>query len=78
VPRRPSPATVRADVRDEQIVRLYARGHTAAEIADGLGCSPNLVYSVSSVGALPGAPGLPATVSARRPRSSLTSTGTAA
>jgi hypothetical protein len=44
----------------------------------GWAVAPTWCISVSSVGALPGAPGLPATVSARRPRSSLTSTGTAA
>jgi transposase len=44
VPPRPSPATTRADVRDDQIVRLYEQGHTAAEIADHLGCSTSLVY----------------------------------
>ena len=44
VPRRPSPATIRGDVRDDEIARLYTRGHTAAEIAVQLGCSTSLVY----------------------------------
>jgi transposase-like protein len=45
VPRRPSPATLRADIDDGEIIRLYTKqGHTAAEIAEQLGCSANLVY----------------------------------
>jgi transposase len=45
VPRRPSPATFRADIDDGEIVRLFTQeGHTAAEIAEHLGCSPSLVY----------------------------------
>jgi transposase len=45
VPRRPSPAAARNDIRDDQIVRLYTRtGYTAAEIAERLGCSTSLVY----------------------------------
>jgi transposase len=44
VPRRPSPAAIRADVFDDQIIRLYTWGHTATEIADRLGCSTSLVY----------------------------------
>ena len=44
VPRRPSPATSRADVSDDEIIRLYEHGHTAEEIAGRLGCSTSLVY----------------------------------
>jgi DNA-binding CsgD family transcriptional regulator len=45
VPRRPSPATLRADIDDGEIIRLYTqRGHTATEIAEQLRCSPSLVY----------------------------------
>jgi transposase len=46
VDRRPSPATRRADLSSRKIVRLYTDGgHTAAEIAQRLGCSPSLVYA---------------------------------
>jgi transposase len=46
VARRPSPATRRADLSSREIVRLYTNGgHTAAEIAQALGCSPSLVYA---------------------------------
>jgi hypothetical protein len=35
VPRRPSPATLHADIDDAEIIRLYTKkGHTAAEIAE--------------------------------------------
>jgi transposase len=45
VPRRPAPATARSDIDDRQLVELYTRhGHTAAEIAEQLGCSTSLVY----------------------------------
>ena len=45
VPRRPSPARFRADIDDGEIIRLYTHeGHTAAEIAEQLGCSASLVY----------------------------------
>jgi transposase-like protein len=45
VPRRPSPATLRLDINDGEIVRLYTKkGQTAAEIAQQLGCSASLVY----------------------------------
>lgn len=46
VTRRPSPATRRTNLSDRQIVRLYTDdGHTAAEIAERLGCSVSLVYA---------------------------------
>lgn len=36
---------LRADIDDGEIVRLYTQqGHTAAEIAEQLGCSASLVY----------------------------------
>jgi hypothetical protein len=45
VPRRPSPAKLRADIDDGDIIQLSTRqGHTAAEIAEQLGCSTSLVY----------------------------------
>lgn len=45
VPRRPSPATVRRDISDDEIVRLYVDGClSAAEVAEQLGCSARLVY----------------------------------
>ena len=45
VPRRPSPARFRWDIDDGEIVRLYSQeGHTAAEIAEQLGCSASLVH----------------------------------
>jgi hypothetical protein len=45
VPRRPSPATFRAAIDDGEFIRLYTQeGHTAAEIAEQLGCSTSLVY----------------------------------
>jgi DNA-directed RNA polymerase specialized sigma24 family protein len=45
VPRRPSPAKFRADIDDGEIIQLYTQqGHTAAEIAEQLGCSTSLVY----------------------------------
>jgi predicted DNA-binding protein YlxM (UPF0122 family) len=45
VPRRPNPATFRADIDDGETIRLYTQeGHTAAEIAEHLGCSTSLVY----------------------------------
>ena len=46
VSRRPSPATVRQDISDDEIVGLYVDGGlSAAEIADQLGCSASLVYA---------------------------------
>lgn len=46
VPRRPSPATVRRDVSDDEIVRLYVDGGlSAAEVAEQLGCSASLVFA---------------------------------
>lgn len=46
VPRRPSPATVRRDISDDEIIRLYVdRGLSDAEIAEQLGCSASLVYA---------------------------------
>jgi len=46
VPRRPSPATFRSDIDDGEIIRLYIHeGHSAAEIAEQLGCSTGLVYA---------------------------------
>ncbi len=46
VSRRPSPATVRQDIGDDEIVGLYADGGlSAAEIAEQLGCSASLVYA---------------------------------
>lgn len=46
VRRRPSPATVRQDIGDDEIVRLYVdEGRSAAEIARRLGCSASLVYA---------------------------------
>jgi transposase-like protein len=46
VPRRPSPARFRSDIDDGEIIRLYTHeGHTAAEIAEPLGCSTSLVYA---------------------------------
>jgi transposase len=46
VPRRPSPARFRSDIDDGEIIRLYTHeGHTAAEIAEQLGCSASLVYA---------------------------------
>jgi len=45
VPRRPSPARSRSDIDDGEIIRLYSQeGHTAAEIAEQLGCGTSLVY----------------------------------
>jgi transposase len=46
VPRRPSPATVRRDISDDEIVRLYVDGGlSAVEVAEQLGCSTSLVYA---------------------------------
>jgi hypothetical protein len=46
VPRRASPARVRSDIDDGEIIRLYTHErHTAAEIAERLGCSASLVYA---------------------------------
>jgi transposase-like protein len=44
--RRPSPATVRRNISDDEIVRLYVDGGlSAAEVAEQLGCSASLVYA---------------------------------
>jgi transposase len=46
VPRRASPATVRLDVSDVEVRRLYAvEGWTAAEVAAHLGCGTSTVYA---------------------------------
>jgi hypothetical protein len=46
VPRRPSAATVRQDISDHEIVRLYVdAGQSAVEIAEQLGWSTSLVYA---------------------------------
>ena len=46
VPRRASPATVRVDVNDVEVRRLYAvEGWTAAEVAAHLGCGTSTVYA---------------------------------
>jgi transposase-like protein len=54
VDRRPSPATRRAELGSGEIVRLYTHGgHTAAEIAQRLGCSPSLVYARLDLASVP-------------------------
>ncbi|MFN2504171.1 MAG: helix-turn-helix domain-containing protein [Acidimicrobiales bacterium] len=46
VPRRASPATVRVDVSDVEVRRLYElEGWTAAEVAAHLGCGTSTVYA---------------------------------
>jgi transposase len=46
VPRRPSPATVRHDISDDEIVGRYVGGgRSAAEIAGQLGCGTSVVYA---------------------------------
>jgi transposase-like protein len=55
VPRRPSLATVRHDIsEDDIVVRLYVEGgRSAAEIAGQLGCSTSLVYARLGRGGVP-------------------------
>jgi transposase-like protein len=54
VPRRPSLATVRHDISEDDIVRLYVEGgRSAAEIAGQLGCSTSLVYARLGRGSAP-------------------------